>query len=461
MQTPQEKSPQYYCEQIKLLSASAEKKLAYIGTYGCQQNVSDSEKLRGLLAEAGFEPTESDADADIVVINTCSVREHAEAKVFGIIGALSHKKKRQPDCVIAVCGCMTEREGAKQRLRTSYPQVDIVFGPSELQRFPEYLYRHLAERERVFSEHTYAAAERPEIHEGLPAARDKSVSAFVSIMYGCDNFCSYCVVPYVRGRERSREPEAVLDEVRELVAAGYRDITLLGQNVNSYGKGLPGAVTFPELLRRVNDIPGDFRVRFMTSHPKDAGAELFSAMAECEKVCACLHLPFQSGSTRVLTAMNRRYTREQYLEKLTAAREAIPGLVLTSDVIVGFPGETEADFEDTMSLIEQVRFDALFTFIYSPRPGAPSYLQAATDTPETIQARFDRLLTAQNQISSEIHEGYIGKRVRVLIDKTADSAEYPFEGRTEGNRLVRCKTGAPGQFRDVPVASASKWSLFE
>ncbi|MDR3209859.1 MAG: tRNA (N6-isopentenyl adenosine(37)-C2)-methylthiotransferase MiaB, partial [Oscillospiraceae bacterium] len=344
---------------------------ALVLTFGCQQNEADSEKLRGMLLEMGYDLTPSERDADVIVLNTCSVREHAESKVFGVLGALSHRKRERPGLVLAVCGCMAQRPEAAERIRNSYRHVDLVFGTHVPHRFPEFLAAVLDRRERIFENPDVPGV----IAEGLPVSRDGlergEYRAWLSIMYGCDNFCSYCIVPYVRGRERSRAPEAVLKDARELAAAGYKDITLLGQNVNSYGKGGDGTA-FPELLRRIDDLPGDFRLRFMTSHPKDAGAPLFSAMRECEKVARCLHLPFQSGSSRVLTLMNRGYTRERYLDLIAMARDAVPGLVITSDVIVGFPGETLEDFEATLSLIESVRFDALFTFIYSPRPGAPA-----------------------------------------------------------------------------------------
>jgi tRNA-2-methylthio-N6-dimethylallyladenosine synthase len=443
---------------------------ARVMTFGCQQNEADSERLRGMLLEMGYALTENDRDADVIVLNTCAVREHAEARVFGVIGALSHLKREFPERVIAVCGCMAQRQDISERIRNSYKHVELVFGTHVLHRFPELLAEVFSGREQISDSNRpdtiqdNRVFENPDspgvIAEGLPVARDGTVKAWLSVMYGCNNFCSYCVVPYVRGRERSRSPDAVLSDARELVAAGYRDITLLGQNVNSYGKNSDERVAFPELLRKVSDIPGDFRVRFMTSHPKDAGAELFRAMRESEKIARCLHLPFQSGSTRVLELMNRGYTREHYLELIAMAREAVPGLVVTSDVIVGFPGETERDFLDTLELVEKVRFDALFTFIYSPRPGAPASLIENNTPPDEIQRRFDALLSRQNEISGEIHAGYIGKTERVLIDTATDDAKYPLEGRTSGNRLVRLRGEAEiGEFVDAKITDSNRFSL--
>ena len=344
-----------YCAEIRALNGQlATPPLAWVDTYGCQQNEADSELIRGMLTEMGYEMTGSEADADVIVINTCAIREHAEQRVFGNIGALVHTKRRKPGQIICLCGCMAQEPHVAKRLRDSYHHVDLVFGPHALWRFPEFLRRIYLRRGRVFETENSEGA----IAEGLPVRRSGTIKAWVSIMYGCNNFCSYCIVPHVRGRERSREPEIILNEIRELAAQGYKDITLLGQNVNSYGKDLGCDIDFPTLLEMANDIPGDFLLRFMTSHPKDATEKLFDVMAKCGKVAPVIHLPFQSGNTRVLQVMNRRYSREQYLDKVRALRERIPNVVLTSDVIVGFPGETTPEFEDTLSLIEEVRFDA-------------------------------------------------------------------------------------------------------
>jgi tRNA-2-methylthio-N6-dimethylallyladenosine synthase len=428
---------------------------AHVATFGCQQNESDSERLRGMLLEMGYSLTDSAEDADVIVLNTCAVREHAEAKVFGVIGALTRKKRENPNAVIAVCGCMAQRRAVADRIKNSYKHVELVFGTHALWRFPELLENTLNDRARVFSVEASPGA----IAEGLPLARGGSYKAWLSVMYGCDNFCAYCIVPYVRGRERSRRPEMILGDARQLVSEGYKDITLLGQNVNSYGRGLSESIDFPDLIKRINDVDGEFLIRFMTSHPKDAGEALILAMRDCEKLAPCLHLPFQSGSSRVLQAMNRGYTRETYLARVAGARAHIPGLVMTSDVIVGFPGETEADFEQTLSLVEAVRFDALFTFIYSPRPGAPAALIENTTPREEIQRRFDRLLETQNRISAQKHAAYIGQTVRVLVDTETDEPALPVSGRTGGNRLVRLKSGVPGEFADVRITAATRWSL--
>ncbi|MDR3277253.1 MAG: tRNA (N6-isopentenyl adenosine(37)-C2)-methylthiotransferase MiaB [Oscillospiraceae bacterium] len=428
---------------------------AHVATFGCQQNESDSERLRGMLLEMGYSLTDSIAEADVIVLNTCAVREHAEAKVFGVVGALTHKKRESPDAVIAVCGCMAQRRDVADRIKNSYKHVELVFGTHALWRFPELLEGVLDTRERVFSVDASPGA----IAEGLPLARDGSYKAWLSVMYGCDNFCAYCIVPYVRGRERSRRPEMILADARRLVSEGYKDITLLGQNVNSYGRGLDESIDFPDLLRRLNGIDGEFLLRFMTSHPKDAGEQLFAAMASCEKVARHIHLPFQAGSDRVLRAMNRGYTRARYLELTDMARRAMPGIVLTSDVIVGFPGETEADFEDTLRLIEEARFDALFTFLYSKRPGTPAAELPDGASREEKQRRFDRLLALQNAISGEKHAAYLGKTLRVLADTETGDAEYPVSGRTNGNRLVRLRGGELGAFADVKITGGGTWSL--
>ena len=448
-----------YCAEVRTLNARhSTPPLAWVDTYGCQQNEADSELLRGMLCDMGYEITDTGEGADVIVINTCAIREHAEQRVFGNVGALVHGKRRNPNQIICLCGCMAQEPHVAQRLRQSYRHVDLVFGPQALWRFPELFRRVYLRRGRVFeTEQDHGA-----IAEGLPVRRSGKWKAWVSIMYGCNNFCSYCIVPYTRGRERSREPELILSEIRELAAQGYKDITLLGQNVNSYGRDLEGGVDFPGLLERAAAIPGDFLLRFMTSHPKDATEKLFDVMARCEKVAPVIHLPFQSGSTRVLEAMNRRYTREQYLEKVRALRERIPDVVLTSDVIVGFPGESAEEFEDTLSLMEEVRFDALFTFIYSPRKGTPAAEMDDPVTKEEKSANFDRLVEAQNRISLEKHRAYIGTVRRCLIDGESEDPRNNLTARTAGNRLVHL-SGDPalvGQYAHVRIVDCSTWALF-
>ena len=447
------------CRKIAALTAQWDKQpLAFVDTYGCQQNEADSERIRGYLAQMGFGFTDDEEQARIIVINTCAIREHAEQRVFGNVGALVHVKRRHPEQLICLCGCMMQEPHVAEKIRQSYRHVDLVFGPHALWKFPEMIHTLLTQRGRIFSN----ADEAGSIAEGIPVVRQDSVKAWVSIMYGCNNFCAYCIVPYVRGRERSRKPEDILTEVEQLVAEGYKDITLLGQNVNSYGKDLEEPCDFADLLERVNAIPGEFLIRFMTSHPKDATHKLFATMARCEKVAPVLHLPVQAGNDRVLKVMNRRHTREQYLEKIRDLKSLIPDIVLTSDIIVGFPGETTEEFEDTLKVLEEVRYDALFTFIFSPRVGTPA---AKMDDPMSHQeklANFNRLLALQDAISEEKHAAYIGKTVRCLIDGESDDARYDLTARTPGNRLVRVvgDKSAIGQFRDVKITDANKWSLF-
>ena len=444
-----------HCRAVAQLAAQwpEETRLAFVDTYGCQQNEADSERIRGYLKQMGFGFTDDEERARIIVINTCAIREHAEQRVFGNVGALVHVKRRHPEQLICLCGCMVQQPHAAKKLRESYRHVDLVFGPHALWKFPEMVHALLTQRGRTFSVEDEAGS----IAEGIPVVRQDSIRAWVSIMYGCNNFCSYCIVPYVRGRERSRRPEDILAEVRQLVEEGYKDITLLGQNVNSYGKDLEKPMNFSALLEQVNAIPGDFLIRFMTSHPKDATQKLFETMARC-----VLHLPFQAGNDRVLKVMNRRHTRAEYLEKIKALKALIPDIVLTSDIIVGFPGETAEEFEDTLKVLEEVRFDALFTFIYSPRHGTPA---ASMDDPmsrEEKLANFNRLTALQDAISEEKHAAYTGKTLRCLIDGLSDDARYGLTARTPGNRLVRVAgdPSALGQFREVKITGSNKWSLF-
>lgn len=447
------------CARIEALHANAGKRpLAMVDTYGCQQNEADSERLRGYLSKMGYGFTTDEAKADIVVINTCAIREHAEMRVLGNVGQLTHTKAKNPDQIIAVCGCMVQQEHMAEKLKKSYPIVDLVFGPHELWRFPELLLTQMTKKQRVF-----AVDDAPGVvYEGIPHARDSRVKAWLSVMYGCNNFCSYCIVPYVRGRERSRRPEEILEEARQLVADGYKEITLLGQNVNSYGKDLDEPMDFADLLRAINDIPGEFLIRFMTSHPKDATEKLFKTMAECEKCAHQLHLPVQSGNDRVLKAMNRHYDRAKYLEEVALARQYMPDLVLTTDIIVGFPGETAAEFEDTLSLVEQVRYDSMFTFIFSPRKGTPAASMPDPFSRQEKQVWFDRLLELANSISAEKHKEYEGKTLRVLVDGAGDSKGYNLSARTNGGRLVHLSGDEAliGQFVDAEITGSNTWALY-
>ena len=447
------------CNQIfDKVTADGRRPLAMVDTYGCQQNEADSEKLRGYLAMMGYGFTQDEFQADVIVVNTCAVREHAEMRVLGNVGALNHSKKARPGQIIAVCGCMVQQEHMAQKLKQSYPVVDLVFGPHELWRFPELLLQVMTKHKRVF------ATEKNDgvVAEGIPNKRDSGVKAWLSIMYGCNNFCSYCVVPYVRGRERSRRPEDVVAEARELVAAGYKEITLLGQNVNSYGRDLGLDVDFSDLIRMINDIPGDFLIRFMTSHPKDATEKLFKTMAECEKCAHQLHLPVQAGNDRILKVMNRGYTSEKYLAQVELARKYMPDLVLTTDIIVGFPNESEEEFEDTIRLVEQVRYDAMFTFIYSKRVGTPAASMPDPYTREDKQRHFDRLTEVANRISGEKHREYEGKTLRVLVDGETGRDEYNLSSRTNGGRLVHLKGDKAliGRFVDVKITASNTWALY-
>ena len=444
-----------YCNKIyDIWNSRGQTPLAYVETYGCQQNEADSEKIRGILCESGYRMTDTPEGADVVVMNTCAIREHAEQRVFGNLGALTHTKRRHSGQKIFLCGCMAGQEVVVERIRKSYPHVDGVFSTHHLWQFAEILYKTLTGKKRVF----YTQDEAGSISEGLPQVRDNPIKAWVSIMYGCNNFCTYCIVPYVRGRERSRRSGDILAECRTLIENGAKELTLLGQNVNSYGKDLDEGLDFADLLEQIAQIPGDFLIRFMTSHPRDASKKLFDTMAANPKIAKQLHLPFQSGSSRVLKAMNRHYDRQTYLERVLYAKKMMPDLVLTSDVIVGFPGETEEEFEQTISLIQQVRYDSLFTFIFSPRPGTPA---ASMDDPtpkEEKNRRFDRLCQVQNSISEEIHKSYVGKTFRCLID--GQDKNY-LTARTEGGRLVRLlgNTNLIGSFRNVTITGSNTWSL--
>lgn len=447
------------CAEIfDIVTADGRRPLALVDTYGCQQNEADSEKLRGYLTLMGYGFTQDEYQADVIVVNTCAVREHAEMRVLGNVGALNHTKKNKPEQIIAVCGCMVQQQHMAEKIKKSYPVVDLVFGPHELWRFPELLKQVMEKHKRVF------AADKSDgvMAEGIPQRRDGSVKAWLSIMYGCNNFCSYCVVPYVRGRERSRRPEDVVAEARELVEAGYKDITLLGQNVNSYGRDLGLDVDFSDLIRMINDIPGEFLIRFMTSHPKDATEKLFRTMAECEKCAHQLHLPVQSGSDRILKLMNRNYDSAKYISQVELARSYMPDLVLTTDIIVGFPGETEEDFEDTIKLVEKLRYDAMFTFIYSKRVGTPAAEMPDPYTREDKQRHFDRLTEVANRISGEKHKEYEGKTVKVLVDGETGKEEYNLSSRTNGGRLVHLRGDKSliGQFIQVKIVSSNTWALY-
>ena len=430
--------------------------MAYVRTYGCQQNVADGEKIKGLLSEMGFSFAETPEEADFILFNTCAVREHAQDRVFGNVGALKNIKRRHPGTIIAVCGCMTEQEHVAERFKKSYPFVNIVFGTHVIHRLPEMLYTTLTDSKRVF----LRGHEGEEVLEGIPTRRDGTSRAWVTVMLGCDNFCSYCIVPYVRGREKSRRPEEIVKECRQLIEAGYKEITLLGQNVNSYGKGLEEPVNFAELLRRIDAIPGDYRIRFMTSHPKDASKELFDVMAHSQHIPHYIHLPFQSGNNRVLREMNRRYNREQYLELIRYARSVMPDISFTSDVIVGFPGETYEEFQDTLSLIREVGFTSLFTFIYSPREGTRAAKMPDPVSHEEKAQWFAELLKVQEEVAAQRSAAMVGQTYRVLVEERNEKSGL-LSGRTASSVVIDFPGGEEliGQYAQVKVTAARSWML--
>ncbi len=423
-----------YCQRVREIVSSKYSKqpLAFVHTYGCQQNVSDTEHLKGYLEKMGYGFTDNLDEADLVLYNTCAVREGAQTRVFGNVGILKANKRAKPGMLICMCGCMAQQTEVSDRIRKSYPYVDILFGTQVRHKFPEFVYRKLTVGKRVFENPTDDSG----IFEGIPVHRDGTFKKWLPIMQGCNNFCTYCIVPYVRGREFSREPEAVLAEAKELIASGAKEIMLLGQNVNSYGKNCQHKTTFAELLRAVNALEGDFRIRFMTSHPKDCSEELLVAMSECEKVERHLHLPVQCGSDEILTKMNRCYDTESYLKLIARARELMPEIQFTSDIIVGFPGETEEDFQKTVELIKRVRYYSLFTFIFSPRPGTPAASMPDPESKADKSRRFSEMLEVQEEISRELNEGLVGKKVRLLIEELDGDI---LVGRSSENLVVRVK----------------------
>lgn len=428
---------------------------AFIHTYGCQGNVADSEKIKGMLSDMGFVFCDRPEDADFVLFNTCAVREHAEARVFGNVGALKPiKEEKKHNMIIALCGCMMQQKHIAEKIKKSYSYVNLVFGTFAVYRLPELMYRLLRNNKRVFD----VSEEEGKIAEGINTVRDREFKAWLPIMYGCNNFCTYCIVPYVRGRERSREPNIIIKEAEELIKSGVKEITLLGQNVNSYGKSPNFGVNFSELLRRINAIDGDFIIRFMTSHPKDCSDELLQTIAECEKVERHLHLPFQSGNNRVLKEMHRGYTAEKYTELCQKAYKLIPDIAITSDVIVGFPGETREEFEDTVKLIKQVNFSSLFTFIYSPREGTKAAAMPDIVSAEEKGVWFRELCAEQEKIAAVRNQSFIGKTYRVLVEEFNNGI---LTGRTSGNINITFPgdESLVGNFAHVTVTSAGNWVL--
>ena len=428
---------------------------AYVHTYGCQGNVADSEKIQGMLVAMGYELTEELSEADLVLYNTCAIREHAEHRVFGNVGALKHYKARKKEMIIALCGCMMQQSQVSEKIRKSYPFVNLVFGTHVIHRLPEFIFRVLQGNKVFCTEQSDGV-----IAEGLPIHRDGAMKAWLPIMYGCNNFCSYCIVPYVRGRERSRSESAILEEAKEIIAAGYKEITLLGQNVNSYGNDLEGETSFAALLQKLDALEGDFKIRFMTSHPKDCTKELIDTIAASKHISHHLHLPFQSGNNRVLKAMNRKYTRESYLELIRYAKAHISDLSLTSDVIVGFPGETRAEFEDTLSLIREVEFTSLFTFIFSPRHGTPAEKMEDPVSAEEKGKWFRELLDVQSEIAARRTASMNGKVYRVLAEEKSKT-EGNLCGRTDSNIIIdfEAPESLIGEYVNVLVTENLTWIL--
>ena len=442
--------------EIMEIRKRGEKPLAFVRTYGCQQNVADSEKIKGMLQSSGFDFTDEPENADFILFNTCAVREHAEDRVFGNVGALKNIKRRHPQILIALCGCMMEQEHVANRIYKSFPFVGLVFGTHSLHHFPELMYSSLVNGNRVFER----GNDDKKIYEGIPTHRDGTFKGWLPIMYGCNNFCTYCVVPYVRGRERSREKDIIVSEARDMIKSGFKDITLLGLNVNSYGKTLETPVSFAQLISEIDQIEGDYWLRFMTSHPKDCSKELIDAIADSQHISKHLHLPFQSGSDRILKAMNRHYDRKKYLETIAYAKEKIENVSLTSDIIVGFPGETYEDFKETLSLIREVEFTSLFTFIFSPRVGTPAEKMDDPIPAEEKSKWFQELLDVQEEIAAKRCSSMVGKTEKVLIESVKEKTGE-LNARTSGNIIVELEGDKSliGTFQNAEITSARNWIL--
>lgn len=420
-----------------------------VSTFGCQMNAHDSEKIEGMLEQIGYEKTDNENKADFVLYNTCCVRENAELKIYGRLGFLKTAKKKNPNMIIALCGCMMQQDIVLETLKTKYRFVDIIFGTYNLYKLPELIETRLETKKSVID----IWDSHQDIVEDLPSTRKYPFKSCVNIMYGCNNFCTYCIVPYVRGRERSREKDDIIKEVTELANDGVKEIMLLGQNVNSYGKNLETPVSFAELIRAVNEVQGIERVRFMTSHPKDLSDELIVAMKECDKVCNSVHLPVQSGSTNILNKMNRRYTKESYLALVDKIKAAMPDIAITTDIIVGFPGETEEDFEDTLDIVRQVKFSGAFTFIYSKRTGTPAATMEDQVEDAVIKDRFNRLLAVVNEMQYAHMSAQKGKTFTILVEDQSKSDETVVSGRTSEGDLVHVKASQDliGQFVNVKI----------
>ena len=446
-----------FIEKIRQINEAALKKpLAFVETYGCAQNESDSEKLKGMLFDMGYDFCETTGEADLILYNTCAVRENAELRVFGNIGAIKHLKNKKPSLLLGVCGCMMQQEHIADTIKKRYPHVDMVFGTHALYRFPEILSNAMDDA-RVFD----VKDEEGAIFEDISYKREAPPLAKIPVMYGCNNFCSYCIVPYVRGRERSRDKEDILKEIRKVASEGYKEIMLLGQNVNSYGNDLEDGLTFAQLIKEAAKVDGIERIRFMTSHPKDISDELIEVLATEKKVCKQLHLPVQSGSSRILKLMNRKYTREGYLDIIKKVKERVPDIVLTTDIITGFPGETNEDFEETLSLLSEVRYDLIFSFIYSKRKGTPAAEMPDVLTDEEKHRNFDRMIELQNVISKEKNDLYFGKVEEVLVEGQSKTNPEFLSGRTSGGKIVNFKgdLSLVGEIVNVKITETKTWSL--
>ncbi|WP_303822959.1 tRNA (N6-isopentenyl adenosine(37)-C2)-methylthiotransferase MiaB [Ruminococcus flavefaciens] len=429
---------------------------AYIRSFGCQLNVSDGEKIKGLLKKMGYGFTEDEHEADLIILNTCAVRESAEDRVFGIVGSMKKLKELRPSLIIGIAGCMTAQSHIADKIKKSYPQVDLVLGTSAISALPRLLLE--AVKGAKFSADI---SEYDDFSEVAEQVRDSSYKASVPIMFGCNNFCTYCIVPYVRGRERSRRPEDIIEEVRQLAAQGYKEIMLLGQNVNSYGNDLDGKCSFPQLLRELNKIEGDFWIRFMSSHPKDASKELIDAIFDCEKVAKHLHLPVQSGSSDVLHRMNRRYTIDKYLGIVDMIRSRDPDFSLTTDIIVGFPDETDEEFRATLDVIKNVKYDNIYSFIYSKRTGTKAAEMPDGTSDEEKGQRMRELLEVQRQVSTEHYKRFIGRTMRVLADGTSKKKKGWLTGKSSEFIIVEFEGDSSliGQFVDVEITDAMNWAV--
>lgn len=427
-------------------------------TFGCQMNEHDSETISGMLREKGCEEVAMKEDADITVINTCSIRENADKRFFGTLGQLKKLKEKNSGYIVCVCGCMMQQQHIIDTLKSKYPWVDIIFGTHNIHQFPQLLEKVISEKQKVLE----VLEDSGEIVEGLPAKRLYRHKAFVNIMYGCNNFCTYCIVPYTRGREKSRKPGDIISEIKALVDDGVMEVTLLGQNVNSYrGVDNSGVCDFSDLIYMINEVDGLERIRFMTSHPKDLSDKLIKAYADCDKLCNYIHLPVQSGSSRVLKRMNRKYTREQYLNIVEKLRKTVPGITISTDIIVGFPGETEEDFSETLSLVDRVKYDSAFTFLYSVRKGTPA-AEYEDQIPEEVKhERFNRLVDMINSVSAEKNAAYEGRIEKVLVEGRSKKNDKMLTGRTEGFKLVDFagESSLIGSIADVEITKGKTFSL--